>query len=426
MLIDRKPLGTMKSSKAPRREINKQERGNHSVITRLSISNYRSIGEDLDLSLGPLTALVGPNGSGKRNIADAFRFLADISRMGLDAAVTKRQGFSGLRRWSAGRPFNVRLAVTVKEPGGSYGKYAIELGSAKDGYRVKREYAQCAIADSDGVFAGLAGSPEEFEVHDGKWVSGPNDLKPKVDSLGLALPLVAGDARFRPLADAMRNVTIYSIFPDTLRRPQTYNPARPMDEHGTNWCSILKDARGDDWLADLKAALGQVTGDIDDIKVTSVGVFLVPEFRHGEVTQPKGKARERWLSTAQESDGTLRMAGIITALLQEPPLTLIGIEEPELTVHPGALPLLYDFLVQASERSQVLITTYSPDLLGLLKANEVRVVERHQGITTVTRMHEFQREAVHKTLFTPGDLMRMEGLRQESAGNGQTAESNPR
>ncbi len=401
------------------------------MITHLSISNYRSIGEDLDLSLGPLTALVGPNGSGKSNITDAFRFLADTLRMGLDAAVTKRQGFPTLRRWSAGRPFNVRLEVTMKEREGPYGKYVIELGSAKDGYRVKREYAQCAIADPDPLLDSLFGGllrlrPEEFEVHDGKWVSGPDDLKPKVDSLGLALPLVAGDARLRPLADAIRNVAIYSIFPDTLRRPQTYDPARPMDEHGTNWCSILKDARGADWLADLKAALGQVTGDIDDIKVTSVGTFLVPVFRHGEVGQPKGKVRERWLSAAQESDGTLRMAGIITALLQEPPLTLIGIEEPELTVHPGALPLLYDFLVQASERSQVLITTHSPDLLSLLKPKEVRVVERHEGITTVTRMHESQRTAVHKRLFTPGDLMRMEGLRQESADNSQIAENGPR
>ena len=160
--------------------------------------------------------------------------------------------------------------------------------------------------------------------------------------------------------------------------------------------------------------------------MTSVGTFLVPVFRHGEVGQPKGKVRERWLSAAQESDGTLRMAGIITALLQEPPLTLIGIEEPELTVHPGALPLLYDFLVQASERSQVLITTHSPDLLSLLKPKEVRVVERHEGITTVTRMHESQRTAVHKRLFTPGDLMRMEGLRQESADNSQIAENGPR
>jgi predicted ATPase len=224
------------------------------------------------------------------------------------------------------------------------------------------------------------------------------------------------------LAEAIRNIAIYSIFPGTLRRPQTSDPTRPMDEHGANWCSILKDARRDGWIGELRAALGQITGDIDDIKVASVGGFLITEFRHGQVNQ-KGKTRARWFSSAQESDGTLRMAGIITALLQEPPLTLIGIEEPELTVHPGALPLLYDFLVQASKRSQVLITTHSPDLLGLLKADEVRVVERRDGVTTVGPMDESQREAVRERLFTPGELMRWEGLRQGSTGNGPVVKS---
>src|SRR5258706_1544502 len=98
--------------------------------------------------------------------------------------------------------------------------------------------------------------------------------------------------------------------------------------------------------------LGQITGDIDDIRVSQAGGYLVAEFRHGVVKTPKGnKERAKWFGAAQESDGTLRMAGIITALLQEPPLTLIGVEEPELTIHPRAIPVLYDYLCEASSKS---------------------------------------------------------------------------
>src|SRR5206468_4134073 len=129
-----------------------------------------------------------------------------------------------------------------------------------------------------------------------------------------------------------------------------------------------KDLRKEARASDLRAALGHVTGDIDDIRVRQVGGYLVTEFRHGRAMSPKGKARDKWFESAQESDGTLRMAGIITALLQEPPLPLLGIEEPELTIHPGALPLLYDYLEETSSRSQILLTTHSPDLLALLKA----------------------------------------------------------
>lgn len=167
--------------------------------------------------------------------------------------------------------------------------------------------------------------------------------------------------------------------------------------------------------AELKTALGQITGDIDDIRVRHVGGYLITEFRHGVMIKPKGKSvRPKWFEAAQESDGTLRMAGIITALLQEPPLTLIGVEEPELTIHPGAIPLLYDYLKEASTKSQVLLTTHSPELLSLLDADDVRVVERRDGVTTVTMMDEPQREAVSERLLTLGELMRMEGLRQET------------
>jgi predicted ATPase len=386
--------------------------GGEIVIMHFTISNYRSIGEAVELSLGPLTALVGPNGSGKSNLVDAIRFLADALRMGLEAAVNKRQGIAAMRRWSGGRRFNIRLQATVKYNDRGYGEYEVELCSDKDGYRVK---AEVAISERRSAKA-------KFEIVDGVCISEPPGIIPNIDPKGLALPLIAADPRFRPLADALRNIAIYSIFPNTLRVPQHYDPRRPMDEHGENWCSILQDARGHEWVTDLRAALGQITGDIDDIKVTSTGTYLAAAFRHGQVTPSRGKVRERWFASSQESDGTLRLAGIITALLQEPPLTLIGIEEPELTVHPGALPVLYDFLLQASKRSQVVITTHSPELLELLKADEIRVVERHKGVTTVGSMDESQREAVHKRLFTPGELMRLEGLRQEPADNGHFAE----
>jgi predicted ATPase len=92
---------------------------------------------------------------------------------------------------------------------------------------------------------------------------------------------------------------------------------------------------------------------------------------------------------------------------------VIGIEEPELTVHPGALPLLVDFLRQASEQSQVIITAHSPNLLDLLKEDEVRVVERREGVTTVGRMIQQQQGAVRDGLLKLGELMITEGLQLE-------------
>ena len=224
----------------------------------------------------------------------------------------------------------------------------------------------------------------------------------------LALSIVGGDARFQPLVHALQQIAIYAIFPDTLRVPQKYSPVKPMDRHGSNWASVLKDQPNETWKPDLVSALQKLTGDTEDIKVSQAASYLVVQFRH---TSPNRKPK--WFDAVQESDGTLRVAGIVTALLQEPAVPVIGIEEPELTVHPGAIPLLYDFLKQASNRSQVLVTTHSPELLDLMDVDDVRVVNQMQEGTTVAPMAVEQREAVRTGLLTLGEVARSEGLQQE-------------
>jgi predicted ATPase len=181
-----------------------------------------------------------------------------------------------------------------------------------------------------------------------------------------------------------------------------------MDRHGSNWASVLKDQPKETWKPDLVSALHKLTGDTEDIKVSQAASYLVVQFRH---TSPNRKLK--WFDATQESDGTLRVAGIVTALLQEPPVPVLGIEEPELTVHPGAIPLLYDFLKQASRRSQVIVTTHSPELLDLMDPEDVRVVLRGREGTTVALMASGQREAVRGGLLTLGEVLRTEGFQQE-------------
>jgi predicted ATPase len=372
------------------------------MIRQVTVSNFRSIGPDTHLHLGRITALVGPNGSGKSALVDVLRFVSDTLHTGLEAAVTKRHGITALRRWSAGKPFDLRLEVTIEKQGQT-GFYRFVLaGDRAEEYRVKLEEGEYG----DGF------SPARFKIEEGIWKEGPAEARPPVDRMGLALPLLGSDLRFRPLLEELKNVAIYSIYPDILREPQKPNPKRPMDEHGGNWSSILKGLKKEDWGPDLKAALGKLTGDIVDIRVEAAGGYLIVQFQHNGSEKGPKNVRGRWFESAQESDGTLRFAGILTALLQEPPLTLIGVEEPELTIHPGAIPLIRDYLDEASRRCQILITTHSPDLLSLLRADDVRVVERRNGITTVQPMDKEQREAVRQKLLTLGDVLRMEGLRQ--------------
>lgn len=375
------------------------------MIRRIVVSNYRSLGRNVELELDGLTALVGQNGSGKSNTVDVLRFVSDCMHMGLEGAINRRHGISAVRRWSSGHPFDLSISVEVQ---GSHcgerlaGSYGFTLtGDRAEEYRVKEEEADFT----------LGSERRRFRVVGGVWSEGPVDLRPQVDQLNLVLPLVAGDERFRALAEALRRVAIYAIYPDTLREPQKYDPAKPMDRHGSNWVSILKDQDRSTWKSELVGALGQLTGDIVDLQLRPVGGFLFVQFEHRRADDASS-TRTKWFDAAQESDGTLRVAGIVTALLQQPPLPVIGIEEPELTVHAGAIPLLYDFIQQASRSSQVILTTHSSELLDLLPPEAVRVVERRHGETSVAPMEPQQLAAVKAGLMTLGEILRAEGIRQ--------------
>lgn len=369
------------------------------MIKSITVSNFRSLGESVTLELGDFTVLVGANGSGKSNVVGALRFVADAMTIGLKGAITHWQGIGAVRRWSGGHPFNLSIALNVRLPLGPAG-YSFELtGDRADEYRVKQEEAALVLPGGEGV---------QFRVEAGEWVQGPAGLQPPLDPQSLALQLIGGDIRFQPLVHLLQRLAVYSIFPDTLRAPQKYDARKPMDRHGSNWSSVLKDQPKESWKPELITALNRLTGDVEDIRVRQAAGYLVTEFRHISPT-----TKQKWFTTAQESDGTLRFAGIVTALLQEPPLPLLGVEEPELTVHPGAIPLLYDHLRQASKSSQVIVTTHSPDLLDLVKASEVRVVVRQGGVTSVGVMDEDQRELVRDGLMSLGEVLRTEDLRPQ-------------
>lgn len=371
------------------------------MIERLSVSNYRSLGRNVSVELGPFTALVGPNGSGKSNLVDVLRFVSDCMHMGLSGAISDRYGIGAVGRWSGGgRPFDVAIALQLLLDGGNRARYSFVLqGARADEHRVAAEEAS--------VWSGT--EHFHFQIEGGKWVAGPQGLIPSLDETSLALPLIGGDTRFQPLFQALQRISIYSIFPDTLRSPQKYSPAKPMDGHGSNWASILKDQPRSSWKPELISALQKLTGDIEDIKIAQTASYLVVQFRHDH----KRGLKPKWFDAAQESDGTLRVAGIVTALLQEPPVPVLGIEEPELTVHPGAIPLLFDFLKQASRRSQVIVTTHSPELLDQMDAEDVRVVSSSPNGTTVAPMASSQREAVREGLLTLGEVLRTEGLQAD-------------
>jgi predicted ATPase len=67
------------------------------------------------------------------------------------------------------------------------------------------------------------------------------------------------------------------------------------------------------------------------------------------------------------SDGTLRFLAMATIFFHPRPPSLICLEEPELGMHPDAITIVANMIADASERSQIIVTTHSEHLLTALQ-----------------------------------------------------------
>lgn len=374
------------------------------MLSKVYVRNYKSIGE-VEVSLERFTVLIGPNGSGKSNFVDALRFVRDTLTIGLDAAISQRRGIRAIRRWSPRRPVDVAVFLGLSFPDGTQTFYGFELGSKRGGeYHIKWEYCRTI----------REGTEDGFEVREGRIARLPKVLELPSTSESqpvrfLLFPFLGADVA--PQAwNFLRSMGFYHPLPNAIRSA-AYMPViapPPLFEHGENLPFVLRTLQQHhpDEFRKICEYLQLLVPGVKSLAPARSGDML--EVKHGD--ENIGFAElEFW----QESDGTLRLLALLTAMYQQPPLSMLVIEEPELTVHPEALAILVDLLIERSAYQQVLITTHSPDLLNLLPAETLRIVELEGGTTKIGPLAEDQKDVIAQKYFKMGDLLRLEGLRRE-------------
>ena len=141
--------------------------------------------------------------------------------------------------------------------------------------------------------------------------------------------------------------------------------------------------------------------------MSPAGSYLVVEVAHDDNLEGN---TTRWFDLSSESDGTLRLIGLLVAFLQQPSPTLFAVEEPEMNVHPGAMAMLVDTMTEATGKGQVLVTTHSPDLINMVPIDCIRAVSSDGGSTKVGRVAQHQMDSIVEELFSAGELHSTEGL----------------
>lgn len=374
-------------------------------LRRVVLNNYKSIRE-CSVSLGPLTFLVGRNGAGKSNFLDALRLITESLNTSLEHALRERGGINEVRRRSPGHPnhFGIRLECRLRN--GKLGVYAFRVGSQKKGgFEVQKE--ECRIFEKDEVFA-----KDFYRVENGELRDSNFDVAPPVSSDRLYLVAASGLPAFRPLYDALSHMGFYNFNPDAIREFQPPDPGDVLKRDGSNLASVLSVMAKESQEAHARviAFLSKVVPGIQGIDVKHFGSKATLEFR-----QQMGTNESPWRFVAENmSDGTLRALGVLTALFQTAnggsrKVPFVGIEEPEVALHPGAAGVLRDGLRGASLTTQVAVTSHSPDLLDDKDISDASIlaVENENGETKIGALDEAGRTAIRDRLFTPGELLRL-------------------
>lgn len=316
-------------------------------FSRIKLENWRNFRET-DVPLQNRVFLVGANASGKSNFLDAFRFLRDIVMPGggFERSVADRGGVSRIRCLAARRHPNVSIEVSLAEGAKAVWRYRINF--AQDTQRRPLVREERVWRDSDVVLV----RPDRQDEAD------PERLRQT------HLEQTIANRAFREIATFFRTIRYYHIVPQLVRDPER-SLGRTADPFGGDFLEQIarshkstRDARLRRILAALKVAVPQL-GDLRLRKDERGVPHLEGNYEHW---RPRGA----WQTERDFSDGTLRLMGLLWALLDgSGPLLL---EEPELSLHPGIVGQIPQLMWRGqrgrkARRRQVLLSTHSSDLL---------------------------------------------------------------
>jgi len=365
------------------------------IISRITTKNYRNLVNEKGIVLNNLNILIGSNGSGKSNLVALLEFFkncltptADLDSRGVTSF---QNALSKLR-------YNI-LDASIKKPA----KVSLEfefpsLHTLSEITFFLTLYVDKVISIDEELLQHTkpnAGSDRPFiyyKSHDKQTGSGMVSINNKnrqgshferqsqvpVDELSLlAIPkLLTEQGSFSP--EQVPLYKIYSDLSDAVKKWQFYN-SNEMDLAKIRGASpkvglndVILSKSGENLPAVLDNIINHIKHGIDfDERINNAMKEILPMTRRIKTSREGMSLTVQWYFEGMEtpfylddmSDGTVRMLCWAT-ILHSPILpTLLVIDEPELSLHIAWMGVLANWIKQASQKTQIIISTHSPDLL---------------------------------------------------------------
>ena len=369
--------------------------------------------------LTPMTAVVGKNGVGKSSLFDAFGFLADCLKLGVEEACDAqgRGGFDRLRSQGSNspirfeiyyreeiraRPITYELEIDRDDMGRPYVSRE-RLRQRRKGQRHGWPFSFLVMNDGRGVvWKGEAQGQqvdERVEVEivrflERLWNIGKNEESAETEivelqdrrRLGIA---TLGALKQHPRISAFRQFIegwYLSYFtPDAARSLPLAGPQRHLNIHGDNLGNVVQFMQREHperFNSILEQIAGKVPGiDRIDTEKSPDGRLLL-RFNDRGFEDP--------FYAQQMSDGTLKAFAYMLMLEDPSPPPFICIEEPENGLYHKLLEVLAaEFRARATGKKnapQIFVTTHQPCFVNALAPEEIWILEKGEdGFSTIRR-----------------------------------------
>lgn len=357
------------------------------LITHIKASNLLSFGPDgLDLELHDLNVLIGPNGSGKSNFLEVFELLRSLPRNEEDSnnirQVISRGGGDLEWVWKGDKDSEIFIETNIARPRKSLLKHGLYL-DIDFGVSINKETIEY-IKDEN-----VIKEPSFFYRKDYNIVSILNSKTKKIEKIEdtFLISILSqrnANSSLSSLANSYEKIRLYrewsfgrnTIFRTSQRADQRNDR---LESDFSNLGMFLSRLRKDPpTKRALIKGLQDLYEGLTDFEIHIEGGTVQIFFTEGDFSIPATRL----------SDGTLRYLCLLAILLDPTPPLLICIEEPELGLHPDIMPKIADLLVDASKRTQLIVTTHSDVLIDALseQPESVLVCEKHDGQTQIKRL----------------------------------------